>query len=141
MGAYTIAYGIALTVATTLVIVSQQPTPQFATYVGGLSGTFALFGPSGGIAFLVGGDIKPLSHFWGLLAAIILFYAITASMAGFSIAWVILLALAVIAVVLLIIGAQGKIWAAKPADIFLLLVAANGIYLIMWEVLLPLIGG
>jgi hypothetical protein len=139
MGAYTISYAIALTIATPLVVLSNQPTPQLATYLGGLLGTFALFGLSGGIALLVGGDLRPVSYFWSLIAAILLFYAITASMVGFSIWWVILLALAVIAVVLLVIGAQGKIWAAKPAGIFLLLIAANGVYLTIWEVLLPLI--
>lgn len=139
MGAYTIAYAIALTLATPLVAMSQQPTPQLAIYLAGLLGTFALFGLSGGIALLVGGDLKPISYFWGLIAAILLFYAITASMAGFSIGWVILLALAVIAVVLLIISAQGKVWAAKPAGVFLLIIAANGLYLTIWEILLPLI--
>ena len=139
MGAYMMAYGILLTLATPLIAVSQQPTPQLANYVAGLAGTFALFGVSGGIGLLVGADLKPVSYFWGLAAAIIIFYAITMPMAGFSIWWVTMLALAAIAVILLIFGAHGKMWSVKPAGILLLIVAVNGFYLIIKEMLLPLV--
>jgi hypothetical protein len=137
IGGMTFAYALAVSIGA---IFSFHEGGYYGIWVGSLLGMFAMFGLSAGITLLVGGDTKPLCWTWLFMAVVMIFYAITTPLLGFTAGWTILMWLIVILLVSLFLMEQR--WASafwmKLSGLAFIAISLNCIFLIMVEELLPL---